>query len=560
MNSNAISPPVQINSTVLDQITSVYKSNPIVSGAINTLRTKITQAGVDVIVRSGPSKLFLNRKDPMTKKYIDVELVPLIDNIILHWLLYGFVTVRAAPSQNVFDKTGRPFPTLVIVPLSQVYHTIYWNQFNQMTIKAYSRFGSMGTTPNEIPLSQVSCIYPPDSQGNPQSPLALSLRRLSFVERIWKYYLTASFKRVNPLLIFREEERRTANGGIDGVETPVASRRIITSGNMGFMGSADVENTSIRRQLQRRYRAIESFKLQLEDNVLAAKFASIKSKSSGGLIEGGPPVDSATPEILAYENAPVVRNLPLFAPPGMSLERSPDIAFPDDFIKAMEKINVEFYRSMGLLPITLFDGGERSSSASSGLINDTLRDTAANIQRLASIELSKVLTIPLGPDIVDQIFAQVVAAQSNGSVEKTNLFGLVDKNGTSLSKGRVNAFDRGYMMSMMENGAPYIMPQEPLGFTQHAPEDTIDLEVKFSPNPGVDMEEIYRLYEMGIVTEEATQLMATRKTGIPTSYLRKDMAAWRKQQMELQHPKKPEEKKSKPVSKKQRTGSTSSYN
>jgi hypothetical protein len=542
--SKATAPPVQVNSMVLDQITTVYKSNPIVSGAVNMLKSKITQAGIDVIVRSGSSKLFLNRKDALTKKFIDIELVPLIDNIVLHWILYGFVTVRAAPSQNVFEKDGKPFPTLVIVPHSQVYHMIYWNQFNQMTIKAFSRFGNMGTTPAEIPLCQVSSIYPPDPKGNPQSPLALSLRRLSYVERIWRYYLEASFRRVNPLLIFREDERRNGAAGKDGVETPTASTRIVVSGNMGFMGSADAENTSLRRQLQRRYRAIESFKMQIQESTFNAKMTAMKAQSDSVTDYDDTPKDVNTKEILAYENAPVVRNTPLFAPPGMSLERTPEIVSPEDPTKTIENINVEFYRSMGLLPITGFEGGERSSTASSVLIQDTIRDTTSTIQKLASTELSKVLTIILGPDITDQIFAQVIAKQSNGSVDKANLFGLVDRDGVPLSKGPVSAFDGGYTISMTESGAPYIIPRDAFGITQRSFGDTIDLEVKFSPSPGVSYEEIFQFYEMGVITEEATQKICARKAGIPESYLRPNMAAWRKQQMELQHPKKEEGKKS----------------
>jgi hypothetical protein len=185
------------------------------------------------------------------------------------------------------------------------------------------------------------------------------------------------------------------------------------------------------------------------------------------------------------------------------------------------------------------------------LIQQTLRDTTTNIQRLSSIELSKLLTLILGPDIIDQIFAQVIATQSNGSVDKANLFGLVDKNGMPLSKGPVGAYDRGYTISTMTNGAPYIMPQEPFGMTEQTPSDTIDLEVKFSPNPTITAEEIMKYYEMGILTEEATQRICARLAGISESDLRPDMAAWRKQQFELQHPKKQEPKK--PAPKKQRT-------
>lgn len=552
----AASPPKQINSTTLDQITRVFSLNPVVSGAVNSLKTKVTQAGVDVIIRSGAEKFFLNRKDAVTKRYINLELVPLIDTIVLHWILYGFVTVRAAPSQFIFDESGNPYPTLVVVPHSQVYHMIYWNQFNQMTVKAFSKFGGSGSTPAEIPFSQVSCIYPPDSQGNPQSPLALSLKRLSYIERLWTYYLTASFKGINPLMVFREDERSSTTGGNNGMETPHASAQIITSGGIGLMGTADVENTSLRRQILRRQRAIDSFKTQITDSMIANKLATMRNNSNddGPFSYGfdSPREDSVPPEIIAYESAPVVRNTPLFAPPGMALDRSPPVTSPADPIKAMERVNVEFYRALGLLPITMLESSDRSASNNAALIQQTIRDTVTNIQRLASVELSKLLTLIMGPDIVDNLFALTIAAQSNGNIDKANLFGLSDKYGMPLSKSNVGGFDRGYIISTAESGVPYAAVIAPFDAERNLAISSgkIDLEIKFAPNPTITPEEIMKYYEMGIIHEEATQRICARLAGLSDQDLRPDMATWRKQQFELQHPKKPQEKK--PASKKPR--------
>lgn len=539
-------PPRQINIDVLDQITRVYNMNPVVSGAVNALKTKITQAGIDVIVRSGPSKFFLNRKDALTKKYINHELVPLIDTVVLHWILYGFVTVRAAPSLFIFDDNGNPFPTLVVVPHTQAYHMIYWNQFNQMTIKAHSRVGGTSGGSSEIPLSRVSYIYPPDSNGYPQSPLALSLRRLSYIERVWTYYLTASFKGINPLMIFREDERSSSSNGANGVETPHASAQIITSGGIGLMGAADAENMSIRRQIQRRQRAIESFKTQINESGMIAKLNTSRHSSMDDSVIDygmqGRKEDFTPPEILAYESAPVVRNAPLFAPPGMALDRALPVTPPTDPIKAMERINVEFYRAIGLLPVTMLDSNDKSSAANAVLIQQTIRDTITSIQRLASVELSKLITMIMGPDIIDQLFALSLALQTNGTVAKSNLFGLADKNGNPLGKGIISGIDQGTIISTMENGVPQTSALIPFEEERMLAlkSSEIDLEIKFAPNPTITPEEIIRYYDVGIITEEATQRICARLAGLSDTDLRKDMAKWRKEQKELSQSKKQE--------------------
>jgi len=539
-------PPKQINSTVLDQITRIYNMDPVVSGAVNALKSKITQAGIDVVIRSGSSKFFLNRKDMLTKKYINHELVPLIDNVVLHWLLYGFVTVRVAPSLFVFDDNGNPFPTLVVIPHTQVHHMIYWNQFNQMTVKAYSRVGGSSGGSSEIPLSSVSYIYPPDSHGYPQSPIALSLRRLSYNERMWTYYLTASFKGINPLMIFREDERSNTSTGASGVETPHASAQIITSGGIGLMGSADAENMALRKQVLRRKRAIDSFKTQITESSLIAKLNTARpSSSDDSIIDYGMErrkEDFTPPEILAYESAPVIRNAPLFAPPGMALDRTLPVTPPTDPIKAMERINVEFYRAIGLLPATMTDSSDKSASANAVLIQQTIRDTITSIQRLASVELSKLITMIMGPDITDQLFALSLAMETNGIVAKANLFGLTDKNGNSLGKGNISGFDQGTLVSTMENGAPQTTTlavfEEQKRLALKSSE--IDLEIKFAPNPTITPEEIIRYYDVGIITEEATQRICARLAGLSETDLRKDMAGWRKEQAELSQAKKQE--------------------
>lgn len=539
-------PPKQISSSVLDQITRVYNTNPVVSGAVNALKTKTTQAGIDVIVRSGPSKFFLNRKDALTKKYINHELVPLIDSIVLHWILYGFVTVRAAPSLFIFDDNGNPFPTLVVIPHTQANHMIYWNQFNQMTIKAYSKVGASTGVSSEIPLSSVSYIYPPDSHGQPQSPLALSIRRLSYIERMWTYYLTASFKGINPLMVFREDERSSASSGSSGVETPHASAQIITSGGIGLMGSADAENMAIRRQILRRKRAIDSFKTQINESTLIAKLNTSRPSSiDDSIIDYGMEnrkEDFTPPEILAYESAPVVRNTPLFAPPGMALDRALPVTPPTDPIKAMERINVEFYRAIGLLPVTMTDSSDKSASANAVLIQQTIRDTITSIQRLASVELSRLITIIMGPDITDQLFALSLAMQTNGTVAKSSLFGLTDRNGSPLGKGNISGFDQGMMISTVENGVPQSSTlaifEEERRLAMRSSE--IDLEIKFAPNPTITPEEIIRYYDVGIITEEATQRICARLAGLSETDLRKDMAGWRKEQKELSQTKKQE--------------------
>lgn len=552
----AVAQPQKLKSDILDQITSVYNRNPVVSGAVNSLKTKITQAGIDVIIRSGGEKFFLNRKDAHTKRYINLELVPLIDKIITQWILYGFVTVRAAPSQSVFDESGNPFPTLVVIPHNQIYHMIYWNQFNQMVIKAFSRFGNAGASQSEIPFSQVSCIYYPDPSGYPQSPLALSLRRLSYIERLWTYYLTASFKGINPLIVFREDEKSNSSAGKNGMETPHASTQIITSGGIGMMGAADVENTSLRRQLISRQRAISTFQTQISDSAMMKRPSLSQPYSENDeLISYGfesQRKDDLPPEISAYEHAPVLQSTPLFAPPGMALDRPPEVNSPADTIKVMERVNVEFYRSIGLLPITTLDSNDRGGNNNAALVQQTIRDTVSNIQRLASVELSKLLTLIMGPDIIDQLFALTVAAQSNGSVDKANLFGIVDKNGAPLSKGVNRGMDQGYIISTADNGVPYaaIVSSFDLERERSLSSGKIDLEIKFSPNPTVTPEEIMNYYEMGIITEEATQRICARLAGLSDSDLRPDMAAWRKQQFELQHPKKDQQK---PKIKKPRT-------
>ncbi len=151
-------PPVFVDKESIASIDNVYRNNPTVSSAVNSFLKLLTREEFVVEGVTESKKYNFKKAYNLPEGYIDIDLIPVLNDIVLHYILYGFVVVRAAPSQN-FPRT----PSLVVVPIKDITIKMSWNAYYQ---KFYTAYANSGSNSEEIPTSYVSVVNHPDDQGH----------------------------------------------------------------------------------------------------------------------------------------------------------------------------------------------------------------------------------------------------------------------------------------------------------------------------------------------------------------------------------------------------------
>lgn len=508
--------PVNVDREALKAIKKVYVTNPTVSSAINAFQTILTKEKF-IISGSTSSKTF---GFSQSSDFLDIELTPVLNEIVKNYILYGMAVVQLGVS-SVDPKRS----CLVVIPITHVTIQITWNQFFQ---RVYSAYYLEGATSDPIPTSYVSVVDHPDERGKPQSPVALCLHRLIFGDQMWTYYVASTHKRVHPRYVFTQEESKNQVFPTGGMETQRSAIELLTTEGMGFSGAEVVYQTQVERGQEAFNRNIDTVVSQLDIN--RGPYPNAMRRDLGGTAIENPILD-------AIENKRVPEPLPLFAPVGMRVENLTNVTPPSEFVQIMAAIDNDIFRVLGFLPPGIRDAGSRFASGvdyTASILADNVRTFA----RKTEVQLSVCASLVLNEEFVRMVFDDLVTNELNDDIKnlKTLKAELNDREAIVYGEGNV-AFNAVEVMEKITT-APKMV-----------------IKVAYGHNPMISPELALSLRDTHVITHEAYQNLMLQAMSLPPSMReKKSLEAFQAEQAALkQKPAAPPSKpKAVPAIKKQK--------
>lgn len=387
--------PIQIDMRQMMQIESMYYNFPQVYHAVNTMHMLLTQQGFSVKgmfdgQKFRPSDIFMRNPD-MMKNYLNTEIFPAIRQMILEWLLYGLTVVRCAVSEKYPGM-----PALVVVPPSHVSLLMYYNEYDQYKIVAYSTapaddvlIDPFRHDERAIPFSFVSVLNKPRENGMLCSPIATSLRILQNGEALWRHRVIGSFRGVTPPFVWTREDTSGTLIGKGGTETATNVGQIIASGIVSVPLDEAQNNAIARDQMRRQMELREAEDTRREhlerDRISSSSsvFTRRTDRELNALL--------SSDHIRGLEATDPINNS-FFAPPGQHLEAPPPIQQLQDFVELQRFISDEVNKALGL------PKEEREGQRTNVNVEFTDKRLNANI---AKIQES---TEPLVTEVLEQLF------------------------------------------------------------------------------------------------------------------------------------------------------------
>lgn len=509
----SIQQTVDINQDMISHVTELYRSDPVVTGAVQRLLSQIVRGGIDIKGIGRNKTAYLNTSNVQMQQFIEGELLPQVRRVILNFILYGFTAVQVVHSQNFMDANGVGWPTIAVIDHENTRYAMNWNAQNQRIYTVYKSGASGRGVDGIVPLSRVFCLNEPDVSGRLQNPLALCAKSLAVASQLRTYYLGAAHKLYNPALIFSREDSVKQIIGSAGLESQSLSSQIVSGSSLGVLGTVDdiVQRTQAAESVDRAH--IESFTKAVTD----PKFNNGAS-GRGQMPSLNPHVPK---EIVAIEKMPEFTRPPLFAPPGSKLEKQIQPQVPAGINEMIQNIHNDFLRAMGLLP---FNNYARSNSTGNDeLIRSTLRDTVHSFQTSVKPLLSSILAMILAPKLIDELNSDMLYERNRLAAEQR-----IDE----LALLRPTLESTEYANSVFSSNNEYLSPNG----TIFQDTDDVRIEVEFFFNPIMSYDEIEKIYKIGIIHEEGFQKIVALMCEIPDEFLRPDMEKWVKEQQKNNQP------------------------
>jgi len=495
-------PPVFVNKDIIDSIENVYRSNPTVSSAINSFRNLLTREEF-VVNGVTDSKTYTFKKIAgFPEERIDYDLIPVLNDIVLHYILYGMVVIRVGVSQNIPDAA-----TIVVVPMRDVTIKITWNQFFQRKYQAYST-GNSNT--DEIPTSYVSVVDHPDEVGRPQSAIALCLQRLVFGDALWRYYVESTYKRINPQYIFTQEEVGSKAASSSGMEAAGSSIHLLTDDGSGFSGTEVVYDNAVARRQNFFNTNTQTVLSQIEEAKRANRERPITQEDVYGGFEQisqlRRDIGASAVEIRRIESKPIVGKPILSLPVGMRPAPAPEIFPPTEFIEIQETIRSDIFRALGFLPPGTSGNAEFASNIA--YINENLSTVLRMFARKTEPQLSMCASKMLDQELFDIVFNDLVVEQFDDDISRLR----ADYNTKeALQYSRDPKPEHGYTDTAIPVDDLEILSKIPV----KAPK--MRVRIQYGHNPIIDPETALNLRDTHVITHKAYQSIMLQTMDLPES-------------------------------------------
>lgn len=452
---------VPFNYTIAEQINKLYLTNPMVSTAVNQFASYVMRSQLEI---GGEGAKVINELQ------IDREIIPAISQMVREWLLYGYTTIGVGESR--VDENAN---TLVVLPRSRFRQAIRYDKHYQPTYVVQSV-----TDPNvDIPNTKVLCMFPPDDNGIPTSPVSFCRDHLAYAEKLWNNYITGADRSVNPPFIFTQE--RVTGSVLPGIDRSPLSTSIISSNGLGQIPMNQVIDRSEKDILDHEEKVLSAAKEQRAKSLIEQKETKAKIKASSP--DTTYDVEKALPAALrASLEVDPVNNL-YIAPAGHSLTSGPDFKTPFEFTKVINTITEELYRAIGLPTIMIHDRGDNASNVEFALKH--MHRNIVHFQAMAAALVSEAL---------DMVFSNKFAEEKLKDQLTDEIVAL--SNGDELDE----------------------MPPPP--------EYKAQFHVRFISNPDTTLPMAHQMYLAGLITPEAYQNIAADITSLPPSAFRPNMEDW----------------------------------
>ena len=530
----------QINKTMEEHITKISETMPIVNSAIEMMTQNILQGGIR-IWGSGHKYYNLNTENKEFQRYVQVELFPTFTRIIKEWLLYGFTSIRIAPSIHVPG-----WPAIVVIPRRHVRQTIEWNEYSQPVYRLYSTglggYSDNGENDGEIPFSRMLIFDQPTDQGLMTSPLAVCLTQLTYAQRLTEYYMRAAFAGTHPPLSFSQEDKSSATIAKGGTETAFTSTGLVAGISPTTQGSEATTNMIRDTQERQRQEHIRLAKQQREvaQRQLKEKQQREKAEQKSSILPGHDYLSNsqlAIPdEIRKVESEDAFADT-YIAPPNVHLDRPIDFKFPAELTTMLDRFAVDVYRAVGLPPALLNEISDNAASVDA--TDKHLNSYIAYFQSRATPLFEDLLLLLFGASLIDRVKDDIRREVSDEYQKKQILRGKLDKpheiipsssSSSSPSSGRQRKRDRSSFSSSLiddkedkttKNGKEFtygvnseIEPEaepsveEQIAVRLQEIQARLTLHFEFAHAPKISLEVLRECFTDGIITGEAFQKYA----------------------------------------------------
>jgi len=493
-------PPVFVDKESIASVDNVYRNNPTVSSAVNSFLKLLTREEFVVEGVTESKKYNFKKANNLPEGYVDIDLIPVLNDIVLHYILYGFAVVRAAPSQN-FPRT----PALVVVPLKDITIKISWNQFYQ---RFYTAYANAGSNSEEIPTSYVSVVNHPDDQGRPQSALALCVPRLVFADTLWDYYMESTFKRINPQYVLAQDEVGTRPASSSGMESSSLSIELLATDGNGSAGSEQVYGNALLREKHTFDRNAKVVTDQIEKAKASVRLRTMVTQEevyNGSLNQmrrdlGGTPL-----VIKRLEEKPTISKAPLFLPVGARLDNPPEVIPPSEFVEIQTHIANEVFRALGFLPPGT--SGDTKFASNISYINDNLVTVLRMFARETEPQLSRCVNIVLEPSLIDMVFDELVVKPFDPEISRLRV-DFHTKEALQYSRDPQPEHSHTDESVAVDVSVLEKIPRKP---------PSMRVSVQYGHNPVMDAETALNLRDTHVISQEAYQEIMLKNMNLPES-------------------------------------------
>ena len=502
----------------LNLLAQAAARSSVVQNALAKFLGYVLKGGITITGRSPMSTHEVDLSNPEVARYLDLELNPLLREMAAQWLLYGFACVRVVPSLKMPG-----WPTAVLLRHRDLDMYVEWDEYDRSSHRLYSRrpnASSGGAAGAQIPFSSILCMYEPDENGRPTSPISSCLYRILQIEKLQELHMQASQHPANPPVVFTQKGTATqtlARGGLETTETVSELFAGVAAGRTFAREDAlrhDLERREAEASItdEHRQRQFDAWKRQQE---------LIDRTSASALASGA--VDT-----IFRVTDPLTNRL--VTPPGQDLARPLVFGHPPDLVALLERHEKMINETVGLP--SAFGNRVSDNAASVELTNRVLLESVRGFQERARPLIAELVALIFAADLLEMVVKNQEGSQHPESDRETAL---------ALRR------ERGRVTSLFHVPPPSLAMQDPeagVGPAAFSPEERdaalealakdINIDVSFVFSPFMTLPMADHLFATGVVHEQGYQDLCFKITGLPDEYRRKDFAAWHKKQQALE--------------------------
>ena len=347
-------------------INSIYENNDDVSSAIDQFLMYVSEGGIDITIAVSSVALELNDANEETRSFFTQEVLPSVNRVLKHLLLFGYVILR-----RVESKIQKGFFIFVVPPEGTVGLKYTWDK------KGTREYIIVDTrTPGggeEIKDAKLLIMDEPTDTGRISSRVGKLVKRQIYSEWLWMFYMRANAQASKPPYIWARDGKYTTETSLmsemDFADASIPGSENLYSDRIKTLSRADQQVIEQAKQLYARTGAPE-ININLHHQQRASQSKSLLNDIISSFSEHQPWTHE-------YHN-----------PLPSRLYQPPRPYAPDRFIEVQDGNSRAIYRGIGMPP-DMLSISKQSHAANVEAMRDELNSNVKQFQRIAQVLLEE---------------------------------------------------------------------------------------------------------------------------------------------------------------------------